>query len=341
MAIDFPYPASNGQVYTTGTNTWTFDGVSWIATSTAAGIALAYGAATPPSSPTNGELWWNVNDGNLYVYYNDGNTSQWISAMQTLSIPGSTGATGATGPSGGPTGATGSTGATGTPGATGSTGATGSGATGATGFIGATGPGSGPTGATGFTGTSGSTGATGATGFIGATGAGATGATGPAGSNGVSGATGATGATISAAGFSGQVQFNSTNVFAADANLFWDNVNKRLGIGNNVPTVTLDVAGAGNFNGVLTGRKNIVTVNSNTATTAQTLYCITTNGITLTLPASPTVGDAVGFRPATFDISRYTVACNGLSVMGAIADLIVDMSTAFDLVYSSTGWIFG
>jgi len=33
---------------------------------------------TPPSNPGAGDLWWNSADGILYVYYNDGNTSQWV-----------------------------------------------------------------------------------------------------------------------------------------------------------------------------------------------------------------------------------------------------------------------
>lgn len=35
---------------------------------------------TPPSSPTAGSLWWNSADGNLYIYYTDANSSQWVQA---------------------------------------------------------------------------------------------------------------------------------------------------------------------------------------------------------------------------------------------------------------------
>lgn len=31
-----------------------------------------------PSSPTNGDLWWNSNIGTLYIYYQDSNSSQWV-----------------------------------------------------------------------------------------------------------------------------------------------------------------------------------------------------------------------------------------------------------------------
>jgi len=64
----------------------------------------------PPTSPSNGDLWLNSEDGQLYVYYVDVDTSQWITASSGVTGPkGDTGDAGATG-------ATGPTGATGAPG---------------------------------------------------------------------------------------------------------------------------------------------------------------------------------------------------------------------------------
>lgn len=34
--------------------------------------------STPPSNPTAGEMWWDKDTGDSYIYYNDGNTSQWV-----------------------------------------------------------------------------------------------------------------------------------------------------------------------------------------------------------------------------------------------------------------------
>ena len=48
----------------------------------------------------------------------------------------------------------------------------------------------------------------------------------------------------SAAGETGYVQFNDDGVFAATSTFFWDNINKRLGIGTTTPQTKLDVAGA-------------------------------------------------------------------------------------------------
>jgi hypothetical protein len=45
----------------------------------------------------------------------------------------------------------------------------------------------------------------------------------------------------------------SSVVSQDNSNLFWDDTNKRLGIGTTAPTATLDVNGTGNFTGALTG----------------------------------------------------------------------------------------
>ena len=36
----------------------------------------------PPSNPTAGDLWWDSDDGDLHVYYNDGDSSQWVAVSQ-------------------------------------------------------------------------------------------------------------------------------------------------------------------------------------------------------------------------------------------------------------------
>jgi hypothetical protein len=93
-------------------------------------------STTPPSSPTEGDLWYNSEIGQTFVYYD----SYWIeNASGQVGPQGPTGATGDTGP----TGATGDTGPTGADSTVaGPTGATGdTGPTGATGDTGLTGPG--------------------------------------------------------------------------------------------------------------------------------------------------------------------------------------------------------
>jgi hypothetical protein len=46
----------------------------------------------------------------------------------------------------------------------------------------------------------------------------------------------------SPAGTAGQIQFSDGSAFAADSNLFWDNTNKRLGVGTSSPSYGLDVS---------------------------------------------------------------------------------------------------
>jgi hypothetical protein len=42
--------------------------------------ARAAVSTTPPSNPSQGELWWDDVDGNLYIYYEDGTSNQWVPA---------------------------------------------------------------------------------------------------------------------------------------------------------------------------------------------------------------------------------------------------------------------
>jgi collagen type VII alpha len=174
---------------------------------------FAVAATTPPSSPAEGDAWYDSASGNLYIYYD----SYWVEAASANDGPtGNTGSTGAVGP-------TGATGAQGTSidfkgtlaNETALNAVTGQEVNDAyilesdgnlwvwdgsawndvgqiVGPQGNTGA-QGPTGATGVTGANGNTGATGVTGAAGVTGV--TGATGPTGATGVTGATGPTGPT--------------------------------------------------------------------------------------------------------------------------------------------------
>jgi hypothetical protein len=45
-------------------------------------VTVSVGTSTP-STPANGNLWLNTNNGVLYVYINDGNSSQWIQPSST------------------------------------------------------------------------------------------------------------------------------------------------------------------------------------------------------------------------------------------------------------------
>lgn len=51
-------------------------------------------SATAPASPTAGSLWWDSQFGNLKIYYNDGDNSQWVNAAQGTIGPAATVAVG-------------------------------------------------------------------------------------------------------------------------------------------------------------------------------------------------------------------------------------------------------
>ena len=65
-----------------------------------AGVAGLDISTAAPSSPTVGDLWWDSDDGDLHVYYNDGNSSQWVTVSAGPS--GSPGPAGPPGPPGSP-----------------------------------------------------------------------------------------------------------------------------------------------------------------------------------------------------------------------------------------------
>ena len=71
-------PASISPSGTNGFVLTTVAGVAaWAAASGGASISVG---DTPPGSPTAGALWWNSVLGVMFIYYNDGNSSQWVPA---------------------------------------------------------------------------------------------------------------------------------------------------------------------------------------------------------------------------------------------------------------------
>jgi hypothetical protein len=86
-------------------------------------------------------------------------------------------------------------------------------------------------------------------------------------------------------------------------------------------------------------------VNSNTTCVAGKGYFVDTSSsaITMTLPASATLGDTIRFNDlaGAFNTNNLTIARNGHKIQGQTENLIVDLDqTSFGLVYSNTtyGW---
>jgi hypothetical protein len=113
-AIDFPNSPVNNETFTSGNNTWQWNGTAWniVTASTPVNYVIS---DTAPSSPIEGSTWFDSSSSKMYIYYD----SSWIET--TSSIAGPTGPTGPAGSDGsigvdgetGPTGPTGDTGPTG------------------------------------------------------------------------------------------------------------------------------------------------------------------------------------------------------------------------------------
>ena len=79
---------------------------------------------------------------------------------------------------------------------------------------------------------------------------------------------------------------------------------------------------------------------------AQILADTSGGTLTITLPASPALGDEVSFIDSdyTFDTNAFTVGRNSSNIAGSAADLVINTEGAgFTLVYSgdaTTGWTF-
>ena len=87
MPINFPDNPSNGDTHA---------GFTWNAT-TGAWQSAAYHTATGNTAPTNpqsGDQWFDTSDGTLYVYFNDGSSSQWVGVSGPQGPSGASGADG-------------------------------------------------------------------------------------------------------------------------------------------------------------------------------------------------------------------------------------------------------
>jgi hypothetical protein len=80
MAIDFPNAPADGQTFI-GPNgvtyRWSAASSLWTALATSQTLIAS---DTPPANPVANQLWWNATLGQLFIFYNDGNSSQWVPA---------------------------------------------------------------------------------------------------------------------------------------------------------------------------------------------------------------------------------------------------------------------
>ena len=93
--VNFPDNPSDGDTQAVGGITYTYSSSKgyWTAAASGGGGGGASVTTddTAPSSPSDGDLWWDSDGGKMYVYYQDADSSQWVS----VSVPGPTGPAGA------------------------------------------------------------------------------------------------------------------------------------------------------------------------------------------------------------------------------------------------------
>lgn len=85
MAMDFPSSPVLNQQYSNGTTTWAWDGTAWNIIPQAGPMFIS---DTPPPNPAVGQQWWRSSNGQLYIWYQDQNTSQWVQAAGVANAPG-------------------------------------------------------------------------------------------------------------------------------------------------------------------------------------------------------------------------------------------------------------
>jgi hypothetical protein len=105
-------------------------------------------------------------------------------------------------------------------------------------------------------------------------------------------------------------------------------------------TLTGTVTSSGNLTLGGTFRFNSSSISGNTAASANTIY-VASASLTLTLPASPSAGDIVGYVNMS-GTTTATISRNGNNIMALAQDLTVDVNnTGFILMYSDAtqGWV--
>jgi hypothetical protein len=79
MALDFPANPTDGEVY--GSYVWSETKGVWLSREESAAVTITSPIA--PTSATVGDLWFNTTNGLIFVYYDDGNSAQWVEVVSS------------------------------------------------------------------------------------------------------------------------------------------------------------------------------------------------------------------------------------------------------------------
>lgn len=80
MPINFPNSPSIGDIHPHNDKTWKWNGTSWVSAvgDITENSSQVFVQDTAPSNPSNGDLWWDSDEGSLKIYYEDVDSAQWI-----------------------------------------------------------------------------------------------------------------------------------------------------------------------------------------------------------------------------------------------------------------------
>ena len=104
--VNLPDAPSNGTTQTVGGITYTYNSTKgyWTAAASSGGGGGGGASVTTddsaPGSPSDGDLWYDTDDGGMFVYYEDADSSQWVEVIGSAGSDGAAGAAGAAGADG-------------------------------------------------------------------------------------------------------------------------------------------------------------------------------------------------------------------------------------------------
>jgi hypothetical protein len=78
VSFQFPNAPTSGQTYEpVGGPVFVWDGTAWKSQTQGVPVTVHVGDS-PPASPALGQLWWESDSGNLFIWYADGDSAQWV-----------------------------------------------------------------------------------------------------------------------------------------------------------------------------------------------------------------------------------------------------------------------
>ena len=85
MAMNFPNSPSDGDTHEVNGKTFVYNATKGI-WSVSGAVQLISVSDTAPTSPVNGDMWFNSTDTNTYMWYSDGDSNQWIQLNGTGTV---------------------------------------------------------------------------------------------------------------------------------------------------------------------------------------------------------------------------------------------------------------